>query len=271
MSGNHPAEIAKYLLKGWCLLNEYCPNGHNIPLVRSRENKIVCVCGDQSCPYSAAQGESGKGTPATPAPVQARELDISPMPAAVQTRGVQPVAESPSRKQFLASPAHSVPDTGLAASFGPCEVTFTCPETRFNCVRLDLRSDGVPRLLGESYAAKVCVGTSSSLGDVASSLQEILRKVCRPLVDHVLIPQSSGVEIARTMGKVTVMGRDGGAEYAFPERECTLLTGVSLESIAKWILEGVSVEKLPGRVDWLEVSLSSSAGEVSCRRVLAGQ
>mmetsp|Transcript_140944 Transcript_140944/g.270465 ORF Transcript_140944/g.270465 Transcript_140944/m.270465 type:complete len:271 (-) Transcript_140944:155-967(-) len=270
MSGNHPAEIAKYLLKGWCLLNEYCPNGHNIPLVRSRENKIVCVCGDQSCPYSAAGEGGGKSTPLTPAPVQPRELDVTPVSAAAQTRGVQQDTHTPSGKQFLASPALSVPDTGLAASYGPSEVSFTCPECRFSCVRLDLRSDGVPRLLGESYGAKVCVGTSDSLSDVASSLQDVLRKVCSPLMDHMLIPQKcSGVDIARDMGKVIVKCRDG-AEFVLPERECVFLAGVSLESIAKLILEGVCAEKIASRVDWLEVSLSSSIGEVSCRRVLAG-
>lgn len=74
---DHPAKIAQYLLKGWCLLNEYCPNGQNIPLVRSRKGELLC-CG---CDYYVPPpGEAC--APCAPVPVPVPPLPAAPVPAA---------------------------------------------------------------------------------------------------------------------------------------------------------------------------------------------
>eukprot|EP00928_Gymnodinium_smaydae_P073052 TRINITY_DN56315_c0_g1_i1.p1 TRINITY_DN56315_c0_g1~~TRINITY_DN56315_c0_g1_i1.p1 ORF type:complete len:438 (-),score=105.61 TRINITY_DN56315_c0_g1_i1:44-1357(-) len=78
MSDKHPAKIAKYLLQGWCLLNEYCPNGQNIPLVKSKEGKLVCAGCTSSCPYYATHSEAGAAAPAPPA---VPPLSPAPTPA----------------------------------------------------------------------------------------------------------------------------------------------------------------------------------------------
>jgi uncharacterized Zn finger protein (UPF0148 family) len=37
-------KIGEHLLKGWTLLGDNCPNGCNVPLMRSRNNKsLVCL------------------------------------------------------------------------------------------------------------------------------------------------------------------------------------------------------------------------------------
>merc|ERR1740121_2217260 len=61
---NHPALIAKYLLKGYCLLNEYCPLGKNVPLVKSRDGTRICCCGDISCQYNEQAQLGGVAQPA---------------------------------------------------------------------------------------------------------------------------------------------------------------------------------------------------------------
>ncbi|CAD7922520.1 unnamed protein product [Amoebophrya sp. A25] len=37
------SSIASYLLRGWCMLNETCPESPSCPLVRSRDGQTVCV------------------------------------------------------------------------------------------------------------------------------------------------------------------------------------------------------------------------------------
>jgi uncharacterized Zn finger protein (UPF0148 family) len=37
-------KIGEYLLKGWTMLGDNCPNGCNVPLMRSRDNKsLLCL------------------------------------------------------------------------------------------------------------------------------------------------------------------------------------------------------------------------------------
>ena len=38
-------QIGEYLLKGWTLLGDNCPNGCNVPLMRSRDKKHLVCCG----------------------------------------------------------------------------------------------------------------------------------------------------------------------------------------------------------------------------------
>lgn len=278
MADNHPAKIAKYLLKGWCLLNEYCPNGQNIPLVKSREGTMVCAGCDSSCPYYATHGEpqaSGTGAAAAPVPAALAPhlvaMPISGGDAAAHSASVQPTLPSLSSTPLRVG--------GTPASVGSAEVTLQAPESRFCCVRLDYRVGGIPRLLGETYVAKVRVNlvAPGSSPDVAHALQEAFTTdACRRLSDRVLIPASCpGADISFALGQVTIT-RSDGTQLSVPEKECVFLPGVTPELIAKYLLEAllcredlVSTLNSSG-VRWLEVCLCGSGGEVTYRRAMRG-
>jgi len=249
MSGNHPAEIAKYLLKGWCLLNDYCPNGHNIPLVRSRDMRYVCCCGDRTCKYYPGDELASPQPQASLSDTiksSAPELSASPI-ATMLSAGMVQVAKS-------ASPCFAS---------GGCEFTFASPSVQINCVRLDKRSDHF-KLLGDCYLAKVRIGFRSACPDVIP-FQDVFKSVCGQLIDRVLIPDPRVCPEVNIVGSKVVINRSG-AEYVFPESECILLSGLSPDAVPQWILQQYS-QQYPkgGDVAWLEVSLSSSLGEVTCR------
>lgn len=164
-----------------------------------------------------------------------------------------------------ATPALAPRKTGTSVSNGPSEVVYTTPETRFNSVRLDRGSDnsGQLHLLGESYGAKlqcgICAGVS--VVDISEDLRVLLSRTCGRLDGRVLIPQPEGVDIAKSKGVVII------GQYALPEKECEFLPSTSQDAIATLILEAEGAEGLVGQIEWLSVTLSTSNGEVTCRRV----
>jgi len=263
MADNHPAKIAKYLLKGWCLLNEYCPNGQNVPLVRSREGQVVCVCGDPTCRYH--QAEDGVVCKPTESPrAEAREATETE-PSSAPRPFSPPQRSDPVDRNQSDPPAVRRSPSPLSSN---SEKVFTTPETKFNCVRLDSVSGGqIVRLHGDSYVVKVRVGiaASSAVDGLDGALQKTVSKFCNHLANRVLIPRSSpGLDIATSTGHVTVT-YGNASHYTFPETECVTLTGVTLELIAKWLLERVHGELGERGAQWMEVSLSCSLGEVSTR------
>lgn len=208
MADNHPAKIAKYLLKGWCLLNEYCPNGHNIPLVRSRSGQLVCVCGDASCAHHLPE-EGVAGYPATaPAtqPAASPPRVVAPaqlMPAYVaapaQLTSSAPVADSSTRDISIgkALPRDPLFVGSASDASSLVELALAGPEFGFGCVRVDTVSDQrlgpqPARLIGDRYAARVRVAAvAGSRGLDASGLRDALRAECNRLERTVLVPEES--------------------------------------------------------------------------------
>jgi hypothetical protein len=271
MAGNHPAKIAKYLLKGWCLLNEYCPLGHNIPLVRSRQGQVVCVCCDRSCPHFC--GDDGEPN-SKPLPAEAGVDAPATLPQSTNLKLSEPSPRDVSGYTRM-SPYQAPRNNEISAvvgsgDAGSIRVAVTSLKDTFSCVRLVSSSSGIPCLLGESYSAKLQAGTyvGASVEDLSGVLGSAISKSCQQLANRILIPQDcSGADISRSASQVTVTCKDS-KEYAFPERECIFLQSVSQDMLAYWILDAVPIEDLAGRVEWMEVSLTSSIGEVSCRRAV---
>jgi len=265
MGDNHPALIAKYLLKGYCLLNEYCQKGHsNTPLVRSRDGQLICVrCENEGAPEQTTSTDADEtATASAPGPKS--------VPMEVETPTLAPTLPSLSTTPLRIG--------GSAASARAAEVTLEVPECRFNCIHLDYRRGGMPRLLGNTYTAKVRASLASlgSSPDVSSVLQEAFANAaCAQIRDRVLIPQScAGAEISRSAGQVRITCTKEDGHFVLPERECTFLPGVVPELIAKHLMdlllgrEGLSMTLQSSGVRWLEVSLSTVDGAVSYQRAV---
>eukprot|EP00971_Amphidinium_carterae_P247622 4917333-Amphidinium_carterae.1 len=119
-----PAQIAQYLLKGYCLLNEYCPNGASIPLLRHPNGSYLCVCGNAACKYASSAAPAGQkpsgvatdgGYPQQRAePQPAPSSAPQPLPAAVGSQKME-------SQSSLPPPSRAVE----VAVRGP-ELSFTC-------------------------------------------------------------------------------------------------------------------------------------------------
>eukprot|EP00927_Polykrikos_kofoidii_P053276 TRINITY_DN4761_c0_g1_i1.p1 TRINITY_DN4761_c0_g1~~TRINITY_DN4761_c0_g1_i1.p1 ORF type:complete len:350 (-),score=72.01 TRINITY_DN4761_c0_g1_i1:258-1307(-) len=104
MTDNHPAKIAKYLLKGWCLLNENCPAGTNIPLVRSREGVLVCCGCTPACPHYRTYGDpppAGQAQELLPASVEQPSDKIAPVLAAPAAAAAAPAGPAVAQDRSL--------------------------------------------------------------------------------------------------------------------------------------------------------------------------
>lgn len=268
MTDNHPAKIAKYLLKGWCLLNEYCPHGHNIPLVRSKEGETLCVGCVENLPVEGA-APSSAGT----APAPAAETVVSAASEPMKVTASHSSVVTPSLSSLSTTPLRM---GGTAASAGLAEVTVQGPEHRFSCVRLDYRSKGVPRLLGESYVARVraSLAAPGSSPDVAAQLQEGVSTALEQLSDRILVPPScAGAVINKEGGQVKISRTGDGHEFVLPQCDCVFVQG-GPEFIAKWLLDAlvaradIATMLQSASVQWLEVCLSFPGGEVTYKSAL---
>mmetsp|Transcript_41682 Transcript_41682/g.75692 ORF Transcript_41682/g.75692 Transcript_41682/m.75692 type:complete len:280 (-) Transcript_41682:59-898(-) len=261
-----PAKIAQYLLKGYCLLNEYCPNGSSIPLLRHPNGTYVCVCGDASCKYSDSPstqtvshtGQKPSGASESGYPTARPSAE--PMRAEVP-RPVPPTTSCPSTERQAGLPPPSNRSVEVAVR-GP-ELSFTCSRV----VKDQLT--GRLRLLGGAYSvqarASVPIG-STGHGSETACLRQALRLETRAIADHVLIPQGChGLLLNQTSESVraTMEGRS----FELPTDECILLaTGdVSIEDMSAYLWERVvqctatsAWRALPS--SWLEVSVADHAG-----------
>jgi len=262
---NHPAKIAKYLLKGWCLLNEYCPNGHNIPLVRSKQGVLLCVGCDPGCPYNGTHTEEGQESPEGRSVEPAAALASS----AYTTTGGQSAALSPRPFSHGTAPRATVEDTGArggqldgtpALAEGLFEVALGGPECRFSCVRLALNSN------------------AEGLPDSAA-LKEAVRRECEQLNDRILIPEDcKSMENKSQIGRGQVEMRccDDGRSFSFPEQDCLVLrmARATSEELAAMIWERLAVARATESLrragaHWMEVRLTESSGdEAAFRRSL---
>ena len=118
------------------------------------------------------------------------------------------------------------------------------PEHKFSCVRLGSRTHGAPKLLGETYVAKIRAGVASlgSSPDVSTVLQEAFGSACGQLSDCILMPETcAGAEISRNYGQVTIASTQSQGSFVVPECECIFLLSVAPEIVAKWLLEAILV------------------------------
>lgn len=142
---DHPAKIAQYLLKGWCLLNEYCPNGQNIPLVRSREGALLCCGCDYYVPPPGQAGKAETCTPCAPSPVPAPPLSASALPGSPSTStGTIGVSTTPTLP-----PAGEAGGQNVSAGFVPPTRGVGLPATReASGPQLGDRRDEKPKAAG---------------------------------------------------------------------------------------------------------------------------
>jgi len=139
----NPSKIAKYLLKGYCLKNEYCPNGQNIPIVQGKDGRQICVGCDRSCPHFAKLGDSEDGaatfahaavTPAAAPVTPSPPSSLSAPPAAAAPNGnlgqpatsMMPAAGMPQLRCSMAQFPAAAPQAERPSS--PCR-TLSKPTT----------------------------------------------------------------------------------------------------------------------------------------------
>lgn len=233
MSDNHPAKIAKFLLKGWCLLNEYCPNGQNIPLVRSRDGALVCAGCSSSCPHYATHGESPQVT----------SVEVSP----------------------TLMPAVSATSTAIM------EVALEGPKFRFNCVRLLMLDSRRVRLIGGSYFIQVRFAIPRGSTYCCNAVEECVEKRCAQFSSSVLLPTKSAAKMHVAGGQITITD-DNDLVITLPECDCLTLAVESItdEALAgtlwEYVVADVTAEALHS-LRWLEVSVTDACGtKTSIRR-----
>lgn len=286
---SQPAKIAKYLLKGYCLLNEYCPNGQNVPLVRSREGVLLCCCDDPTCPYKEKSAAPAAAASPRPPAVQAAAAVEPPQPASPQHAAASKASEAnltgagapPAQAPALAAASYgfqpqirTVGSSAAAAAQGEVELTLQGPNFQFSCTRLAVQQGRRARLLGGSFSVKVRIATNGQVLDL-SSLRDVVGEGCQKLHERVLVPeQGRGVQVSRAAGQVMVACEDGG-RFEFPERDCLALStaSTSAEEIAASLMEVamssdvMSELRSSGRVGWIEVSVAEGmAMEATIRR-----
>lgn len=282
-SANHPALIAKYLLKGYCLLNEYCPNGKNVPLVKSRDGMRICCCGDPTCQYNeqaqlggAAQPSAASAATArTPVPVAAAapapEAWNSPSPVAMNS--AVPVAADLSAERMLQDSGASMVEVGVQG-----------PELHFGCTRLVVAEDYRPKLLGRSFSAKVKVSlpfsdqTNAFKGAALNDLKAAVALECGKLEELVFVPQqNTKLAFRAAEGQVIVTASDGmSCRFEFPQHQCLQLPCVNVEpfDIAAALWQRVNASAAAAALkssgaQWMEVCvIESSVDESSFRRKL---
>lgn len=278
-------------------MNEYCPAGQNIPLVRSREGQLVCVgcnsaCLGQSAPAgqpgsasitapesAAAAAPAAPAAPSAPAPVRDRALPVAaPEPevarpasyrttdgAAVSSYGGYGPGGASSAAAARPYPAATSGLPGRIALEAPM-VTFQTPALRFSCTRLASGHGVRPRLLGDSLACKARLGLPGGAEQAMpdAELREAVRIQRDKLDEKVLLP--SALARSDEARHVAVTCQDG-SRFVVPERDCVLLPGatITLESIAAYLLEEVlgspAAEGLYGAgAAWAEVTILDGAG-----------
>lgn len=289
MNDNYPAKIAKYLLKGWCLLNEYCPNGTNIPLVKSREGALVCAGCDPSCPHFGTHGDHLLGAAATtssstavppPLPVSdvkdsSQDAKLGTFEPRVMAWQPEPVPASLSSTTQVVTERSARPPLGSVAKATPtpsggtavAEVGLEGTDLRFNCVKVATER-GVPsRLAGDSYEVKLRMAVPTTAGIVfpgADGLREAVRGECEFLNQQVLVPKQC---LARGPGEgqYKVVTEDGSS-ILLPQSHCQILpTGVSVSELAAWLWSRITSTRAAEHLraagaSWLEVSLRESSG-----------
>mmetsp|Transcript_125600 Transcript_125600/g.268036 ORF Transcript_125600/g.268036 Transcript_125600/m.268036 type:complete len:295 (+) Transcript_125600:80-964(+) len=290
-SDKQPAKIAKYLLKGYCLLNEYCPNGQNVPLVRSRDGKLICCCSDSTCPYTD-EPAAPVCTPADAAPAavpatapQGAESKAAPALAPVLGGGAAasatpPAAPATSPAVSATSPAQAWTEEATAGSHrgaaNVVEITLQGPEFKFSCVRVATGTgERRSRLLGGSFDVKVRLAVPLSRADTGG-LKEAVSVECRRLAERVLVPERAGVKLSRAAGQVLVACEDG-VRFQLPEEDCLVLpiAGTTQAELAGAIWEAVAASSAAGSLrscgaQWMEVSVGeASSGDASYRRAWA--
>lgn len=275
MSDNHPAKIAKYLLKGWCLLNEYCPIGNNTPLVKSREGILVCVCGDSACPYFPPEGEQTSKVAARPPP-QAQGVQAAlPVPTSpgipdspyqgtpVQTAA--PVAPSSALPAVPVAPSSALPGTSpTSSSLGissavsavptsaELEVVLTGPDCRFSCVRLETQLTAASlqraKLIGDTFIVAVRFALIQKAGEGAAislfktTLQDAIKTECDRLLDKILLPENSKfLEISPVAGQMMVTGYQEGEKFLFPQCDTVLVpvSATTMQELAGWLCQRI--------------------------------
>lgn len=281
MADNHPAHIAKYLLKGWCLLNEYCPEGSNIPLVRSREGQLLCVACNPSCPHFATYGEQSQSQSAAPAQPKAAPETVIAEPAQ-EAKVIRPVQiqleeeAKPMEEERFAPPARSMQAAGLETPepLQPCsEVAVQGADLGFGSVRLVLSScDSGPRLAGDYFRVRARLGLlGQGTGLEAEELREALQVECNHLAQRVLVPES---QVDRGGGLVSCACKDG-KQITLPESDCVILRAqrVTPEVVASMFWDRlVATPVVEGfrtaGAQWLEVGIAGSTAEAAIRRPL---
>lgn len=235
------AEIAHYLLKGWCLLNDYCDKGHNTPLVRSRDGKTLCV----SC-----EAEAHKVS-------QAIQLEQQTAPKSDDTQKV------PS-------------ETAIRSDADPTEgdeMILRAQGLRLNCIVLEAIPGQRAQLQGRSYELSVRVAGPLLPGFVLEHVKKIALEECNKLSGRVLLPDRSGtVKISPLKGGHSVLC-DHGLRMELPEGDSVSLSMRfgSHEELAGVIcsrLSATSAETLRGaNARWMELCLSENLGnETTIRR-----
>lgn len=111
---DHSQVLGQYLLKGWCMLQETCPDNPSVPLMRSRAGVTICVacqnCAhyprDEAQPQPAAAGRAAPGrfTGATSAAVRAVTTEQKTNLVS-STKTAATVMDAPDGWQFAADDA----------------------------------------------------------------------------------------------------------------------------------------------------------------------
>jgi len=272
MGETQPAKIAKYLLKGYCLLNDYCPKGNSVPLVRSREGVLICCCSDPTCKYSeenAAQASSGRAT----AKAAVSQSPVSSTGAIAGSPKELGGAFAPQTRSLASAPAVAGASGSGARASSEVEITLQGAAFRFGCVRLAAGSSHRVQLLGASFAAKVRIGYGASACLETEGLRAALGAECRRLHERVLLP--GNIQLSRAAGQV-VVACSGGGRFELPEIDIVVLPDLagsgSAEGLASLLAERLlgssdAMAGLAGAAAWMEVSVADGAGEeASVRR-----
>lgn len=274
---SQPAKIAKYLLKGYCLLNEYCPNGQNVPLVRSRDGTLICCCDDLTCPYkeeAAAGPQGGQPRPAAgvskpmataSAAVPAARQAAPPIPSTKQADSAS--LDTAAGAESVGAQSIRIASGGMNADTGAREnqLTLQGAEFQFSCVRLAARRNQQTQLLGGFFAVTVRIGMDGQLMEVGS-FREAIGAECQRFANHVLLPEHAlGVEISRAGGQVVVVCGDS-SRFELPERDCLVLpvAGLSVEELVSLIWERVaSTDNMAALrragARWMEVAIADGS------------
>lgn len=271
-----PKRIAAYLLKGWVLTNEYCPNNTNVPLVRSRAGTYVC-CGcdaGSSCPFAEKDARAAQ---------QAKVEAPAPAPAAPpQVPVAAPLAAAGAEVRAVA-----VPPAASAApleSGGDVEVTLQGAELRFGCSVAATRTverHRVTQLLGGVYHLRLRlalpVGARGSTPDT-EPLKEAAASLCKEFTARILVPQrlaSRPVSDEEDNDGELLVAGDGGKRFKLPEGDCVLLplargsTEELVQVVHARLAESPAAAALRAAgAGWLEVTLveALTGTEVAVKR-----
>eukprot|EP00927_Polykrikos_kofoidii_P053277 TRINITY_DN4761_c0_g1_i2.p1 TRINITY_DN4761_c0_g1~~TRINITY_DN4761_c0_g1_i2.p1 ORF type:complete len:313 (-),score=69.20 TRINITY_DN4761_c0_g1_i2:294-1232(-) len=281
MTENHPAKIAKYLLKGWCLLNENCPAGTNIPLVRSREGVLVCCGCTPACPHYKTHGHPPPPSQAQVLPLASVEQPSDKTAASLAAPAATAAAAQDRTLPAIGSnPIAAWQDTRQshhddASPF----VLLQTPPMRFSCVRLSRVTVGKGggrrfRLVGDSLMLKVrfALPAAALSGFPDEEELRVAIQFHRDLLhEKVIVPSSSAVS-QPGREQVSVNCEDG-SRFSFPERDCLLIPApqATLDAIAAVLWEGIVAGEGArfAATTWMEVCLIDGSGaETTFRRAL---